>query len=155
MPDKVIDCFGHFRPKIHVDKVTRDVIHQFDLKLDKETGNTSIVEVEPVDVNELVGSYASVAGMAYARKLIQTGQVSPNAFADDGQHSADIVGMPDNIYDASQAAAAAKVKGDAVAASLGLGSDYVSKKDLDSLIKQKVDALLAAQNNPAENKEVK
>lgn len=156
MPEQIrkFDAFGHFVPSGDFAQKNGDgLLHQYGLELDKETGNTKIVETGTVDLRELINSYKDQCGMAYARQLLKTGAVSPEAFCDDGRHGADVSVMPDNLNDSYRLALAAKENGDRVAADLGIHEDYMTASDVTKLVQDAVQAALAAKSQEA--KEVK
>lgn len=111
----------------------------FELKLDKETGNTEIVQGEPIDLYAQIQSYKDSCGMTAAQELIARGLKAPDAFADDPADYGDISTMPDNINDAYQA------NEQAAAAARAYGIEGIqTQAELDSYIKSMVAKELAA-----------
>jgi len=140
-----IDAFGH----IVSDKQNAigsqggdGLLRQYTLELDKSTGETNVVETDPISIPELVKSYEDQCGMEWAQRMLRSGQISLQSLADDGQHGGDFTGST-SLNVAYRQAQAAKAQGDQVASAIG-ATEYMSQEDLDAYVKAKVAEALAA-----------
>lgn len=122
------------------------------VELDKETGNTVVVSTGEVDIDQEIQQYKDQCGFEGMRKLIATGQARPIDFMDDGQHSGDISGLPDNVNDAYRAAQAASAQGDNLLKNLGVKTVFnpdgsinieATEKAITAAIQAKADAAKA------------
>lgn len=123
------------------------------LDLNKETGNTEIVVTERTDIDLEIQEYKDQCGFEGMRKLIAAGQARPIDFMDDGKHSGDVSGMPDNVNDAYRAAQAAAAQGDNLFKNLGVKTVFnpdgsinieATEKAITAAIQAKADAAKAA-----------
>lgn len=122
------------------------------VELDKDTGNTVVVSTGVVDVDQEIQQRKNDCGFEGMRKLIATGQARPIDFMDDGKHSGDISGLPDNVNDAYRAAQAASAQGDNLFKTLGVKTVFNSdgsinieatEKAITAAIQAKADAAKA------------
>lgn len=110
---------------------------QFGLELDKETGNTFVVQKEPIDLDELVQSYKDQCGMEQAQLLIARGLASPEDFAAKPGDYGDTSNLPDNLNDAYQA----HLKAESVGIDLG---QFKTEDDIQKYVEEAVAAALKA-----------
>lgn len=145
-----IDAFGHIvtdeRNSLAV-AGGEGLLKQYTVELDKSTGETHPVEGDPISIPELVASYEEQCGMEWARRMLRSGQLTPEMLADDGRHGGDYSGSTE-LNVAYRDAKAAKAKGDQVAASLGV-EGYMDAEDITALVNQRVQEILDAQKAAA------
>ena len=112
---------------------------QFGLELDKETGSTTIVVKDPLDLDAEIQTYKDQCGMELAQLEIKRGLASPEDFAAKPGDYGDISTLPDNINDAYRASLDAKQ-----AAKIDL-SQFKTDADIEAYVKAQVKAQLEAQ----------
>lgn len=123
------------------------------VELDKETGNTVVVSTGVVNIDSEIQQYKDQCGFEGMRKLIATGQARPVDFMDDGNHSGDISGMPDNVHDAYRAAQAAAAQGDNLFKSLGVKTVFNSDGSINIEATEKaITAAIQAKAAAVQNK---
>lgn len=138
-----LDAFGlKAQPAVgtkfgHVGKV----IYESKVIIDKETLEP-VVEVTERDLDHEIQSYKDECGMAFVLKQIAAGRLSVNAIADDGQHGADLTGMPETLNDACQLNIAATEAGIKAAQEAGL--KVFSEEELNAYIQQEIAKAQAA-----------
>lgn len=138
-----VNAFGHIveREEIGID-CSDHILKQYEVKLDKETGETNIVISGEIDLNEVIQSYKDECGMEMALKMIKTGQVAPDAFADDGTSSIDCCALPRTLNEAK--AAAETAEGAAIAKTLGITSD-MTEEQITEAVSKAITAALGSQ----------
>lgn len=72
-------------------------------EVDKKSGNV-YPSFEKVDLIEEIQSCRELAGFDYMKKLLMTGQASPEDFYDDGQSGGDMTVLPQTIHEAKKLA---------------------------------------------------
>lgn len=108
-----VDAFGiyHCKENDHSFSLARNEEDRFlvivEPVLDPKTGNTTPKMTGKKDLYEETQSYKDQTGMAGALLAISRG-TNPLAFADDGQHGVDIIGLADNINEAFENSQKAK-----------------------------------------------
>lgn len=131
------------REPVYTDLGKNDgLLPTFELELDKETGNTRVVEGEPLDLYAEIQSFKESCGMYAAQQQIAHGLKAPDAFSDLNNPTdyGDVSEMPDNINDAYQA----NLQANAAQAALGL-PDFKTQADLDNYVKDLVAKQMAAE----------
>lgn len=131
------------REPVYTDLGKNDgLLPTFELDLDKETGNTQVVQGEPIDLYAEIQSFKDSCGMYAAQQQIAHGLKAPDAFSDLNNPTdyGDISEMPDNINDAYQANQAAAAQANA----LGIGG-IQTQADLDKYVADLVAKQIAAQ----------
>lgn len=132
MSDRKIDCFGVVGyEKPSGVKLDEQFLDQFDIELDKSTGNTKVVKVGKINIVEQIQTYRDDCGMELMKKMIAQG-ADPKVFADDGLHGADCT-LPTDLNEALAAAQAATAKANAAADKLGI-QDYAKSSDIEKLV---------------------
>lgn len=152
-----IDAFGHIvaeeQNALGVEG-GEGLLDQYSVELDKETGSTHPVKGDPISIPQLAQSYEDQCGMEWAKRMLRSGQITPQQLADDGRHGGDYSGSTE-LNVAYRQAKASKAQGDQVAAAIG-ATNYMSEEDLDAYVKAKVaEALQASQPAPAAEGESK
>lgn len=139
-----LDAFGHpKREYVEFVPHIKSVITKYGLELEKETGTTHAVIAEEIDVNELVESFRDQTGYENAMRLIKSGQVSPDEFADDGKHGADITNVPDYAGDLLRQEIETKAQKEAIKQAYGLSEEDLQNDDLEAVIKAAVEKRIA------------
>lgn len=119
-------------------------VDEYGLELDKETGSTHPVVTGQVDIDEVVQSYKDQCGMVMAMRLIQSGQVDPMAFADDGQHGADC-SFPTDLNTSAMLANMSDEEAQALAAKLGI--ENYKADDINALVDARIKEIFAKADN--------
>lgn len=128
-----VNAFGHVQPRVVETEATHPLMDVWSVELDKDTGTAVPVVVRQEDLHELAQSFKDQCGMSVAKRMIaQTGD--PNLFADDGQHSADISHIPDNLNDLHHAKQDNVEFMRQLGASLGVDLTGLSLEDIEGLI---------------------
>lgn len=127
-------------PKVDCVPVKCDEEFMVDLKVkfDPATGKTTPDDSNKVNLHEIIQTYKDQCGMELAKKLIRTGQVPPDAFKDDAHHDYNCAAIPEGRQALDNLVIQNKAQVDALAAGLGIPSDYGKLTDdqLTSLVKE-------------------
>ena len=143
--DKIFNCLGlevGLVPPVVLDD---NALIEVKTEFDPATGSTKPVE-SALDFQKLIESYKDQCGVEYMIKQVKLGAVQLSALADDGQHSADVSGVPETAADAYQAGLAASAELDGFAKALGVNLSGLSQKDAEALITGKLAEIYAAKD---------
>lgn len=111
------------------------------------------VQVSKRDLDKEIQSYKDECGMAFVLRQIAAGRLSIRDLADDGKGGVDVLGLPETLNDASQAALVAQQLGKEEAAKLGLKA--FTEEELQNYINQEIKKAQEAKANQATNEEAK
>lgn len=120
-----------------LDSEPHDLRPIYSLKLDPETGNTSVEVNDYEDEQEIIQNFFDQCGMEGMRKLIASGQARPSDFYDDGKSGGDFTGLPDNVNDAYRKAQEGDSKSTAVLSALGVTVVTDEKGNIDMAATEK------------------
>lgn len=117
---------------------------QLKVKFNAETGSTEPDESDTIDLVEMTQTYKDQCGVEAAIRLIKTGQATPSQFADDGKHSLDLMGVPDNAADLVAACMRSEEAVKILRDKFGIPENAANLTDdqLSSLIGKKVEEVL-------------
>lgn len=151
----VCKCPGF--PDVIIRKTKADQRMMIDLGVKKlEDGTVIPDESKTVDLDKLTQTYKDQCGMEAAKRLLQTGERTPEDFKDPGMQYDDTI-IPQSAQERANAAVAAKAQADQVKAKFGISPDQnMTEEQFENLVKSYIaanpDKFVAQQPKTEESK---
>lgn len=153
---KLIDPFTGISKEVEAweepDLGDPNVIPTLGVELDKETGNTVVVNTGDRDIDREIQEFKDDCGFEGMAKLIAQGRATPKDFYDDGHSGQDVAGLPDNVHDAYRAAMEANSKSDSLLNELGINvNDLKTQEAIEKAITEAVNKRFEALSKETNN----
>ena len=129
-------------PDVVIKKTKCDERMMIDLKVKKNEDGTVVPdESNLVDLYALIQTYKDQCGMEAAKRLLQTGERSPEDFADPRNIQYDDSAIPETPQDRANAAVQANAQVDAVKAKYGIDPNQdMTQEQFENIIKSFIQA---------------
>lgn len=142
-----VDPFGHsYAGDAGVD-LHKELLEQYAFVPDHETCNKGVTKenVEPLNIYEMTQTFKDQVGMEMVKRMIASGQASPEDFWDDAQHSGD-ESLPTDINTLHEYVMEEKKNAAAVVGALGGNlNEALASGDVEKYINGLVAQAIAAQ----------